>query len=453
MQKPFGLPTSFIALCEQAKDPQDLLYLLSKEPLEEQVAFFIVAAEDATWLEGGGSSYFSDAFKQFQTMYNKAQLTEELAKVVGKACRDHSTHTLNLCENDFSFRVAGEQVGVSTLLFRCFGGPILGDLVVDYAIHRKREEVSLDNFSKKGFLYIKEFVQEGVMRDLWKEEPELILEVIERANRLQLQKVSQLAFQSYKNYLSKESLLHRFEVALKSHMVDLARELVQIIEQERLGFLLEEIEPGLYELTLERVFEEDEQHLEPLLPWIISLRVERIKEHLSFLSRLFPRWGRLEKVSFREAQELPHPEEFLKMLPSGISVIDGSFARFVDDAFLEELGHLFPSCRSVVLQGCEQITSRGLRSLQTLQELLSLDLSYHPSLDEEFLDVLTLALPNLETLSLAGCQRVDERSLSFIEDRMLELRQLDLSGCKKVTQQVVKRVTGSLPKLTVIYKN
>lgn len=105
----------------------------------------------------------------------------------------------------------------------------------------------------------------------------------------------------------------------------------------------------------------------------------------------------------------------------------------VDDACIESFSRL--NLQSLILNGCAEVTDRGLFSLQNCTQLQVLSFANSPSISATGMSYLS-EIPSLQNLSLANCQGITDDGLGAISHHP-NIQVLNLANLQNISAQGV----------------
>jgi hypothetical protein len=435
MKAPLGLKDSLRLIVENVRSTDSLYQTISQLPLEERVEFFDYAADSRSWIEEEGKSFMVEMLDFFTLMALKHQLNPSQLTIVATAMRRNCAALSNMIPEDVTFVVQEERFKPNSLLFRVVGEPYFAQLIDDYVATRRQHEIRLPGVSKKSFNYIKEFIYTGEMKDLWKEEPKVILAIQKRGNQWRLKEVSDFAFRAYKNYLNKDVLFKRLVAAFLARNVHLTEELLTLLEQENLGFSLELIQESGFKLYVRYWYEECEALLEPLFDSIFSIDLadETIEEFA--LKRLLKRCRRLEEIDLTSIRGCENPVELILALPPLLKRVDLTDLTWVNNETLEAIVEHLHNLRTLNLSGCDHYQPTLLSELSKMKELDELILSNNQSLTLQVLKIICPLLKTIKALDVTNCQGINDLGIQLISVHMHELEELHLAKIRNISEQ------------------
>lgn len=440
MLRPFGLKDNLMPKVDRAKDGQELFKLFLHDPMHAVLDLFLCCADDRTWIEQkGGKSYIECVIPWFAKEFHAGAIDWGVAQQVATNLRKNYAFLHPYLPEEMVFQLAQGEAKGSFLMWRYFGGRYINDLMDVYDL-----SIVLNHVPNNIFLHIKEFINTEQIKDLWKENPKTILGVIKIANQLELKKVSDFAFASYKNYLSKETMMERLLFALEEHFFILVQEMMQIVNQESWGFRLSASDVGDYHLHIESFSEDTFKIVEPLIPWITSFECHDFRGNKELLETIYPMFKRLDKVYFSGTSTRLAFEK----LPRSVVYLDLSNTLWFEDRDLEVIQETLPYLHHLNLSGCSNLSYRGLSLITEFKELEHLGVNHQWGFREEEMEFLGQAI-QLESLDLSYCENLNDRAIRLLVEKMANLKTLDLSYCSKLTREAVLFLKR-LPSLQVL---
>lgn len=435
MESPLGLGDRLQEIVAKAKDGKELFELMLPLPPADKVELFQYAADDQTWVaEKGGDDYMSLMIPYLTEANIKNTLSKELLQIAAESLQANIRFLFYYMPEDIGFIVQNYRFPANSLLFRFIGGEYFSNLIDDYVITRGQKEVELKGVKIRVFQYLKEFVYSGAMEDLWKEEPKIILSVQRKGNKWRMKALSDTAFRTFKNYISKEVLFKRLIAAFEEKNIHMTEELLVELEKEDLGFQLQIRDAG-FTLTLKKLDEEIEKMLDAFSPFVYTLHVPQRGIEEESLKKLLRKCQRLESLDLSNFKECADPIELIQALPRGLHILTLCALSWVTDPVVEALIQHIPKLSSLDLSGCDNFQITLLSELSRLKNLETLRLAYL-RINESVLSIVAPLWRTVRDLDLSYCP-VDDKALLVIIRNLYELRELNLCGCRNVTPEGV----------------
>ncbi|MDB2613705.1 hypothetical protein N9Y92_00935 [Chlamydiales bacterium] len=437
MKRPLGLPDNLVTAVEHAHQGEELFYQIIQLRMELIIEFFEAALDDETWIEDeGGKSCLKLLIKWLTDEFKVGAIPWPFARRIAKIMQRDHDHLHEFYVNDILFNIQGVEFKVNSLLLKVYGG----NYFINLMEHQKNGAITFKKVSPKVFAYVREFINTGRCLDLWKEDSDQILKVIEQANLWRLTDLSDFAFDSYKNYLSKDSINQRLIYSLENKFERLTFEMMGLLNQEKLGFYLSSLGIGNYELELIKVHEEDECLVREFIPWITYFECHNLKDNKELICSLEPLYKALKILNISRNST---DEDLLFTFPKDLEEINLSDCPFVTDKLIERLCKTFKKLKFLNITKCHHVTYVSLAELHLLKELDRLDLSFHVELRDDDISILADAVPNIMELTLVFCKKLTNDALYTIATKFPNLRYIDLSLCEGINEEGLMYLKGS----------
>lgn len=442
METPLGLSNRLQEFAIKAKDGKELFEQIIKLPNKEIIEFFECAADDQTWVDEKGGEDFMSYMIPFLT---KANLTNTIPKDL----LESATHSIQrnirflfyYLPEDIGFIVQGQKYVVNSLLFRFVCGDYFSSLIDDYVIARKQPDVELKGVKARVFIYLKEYVYTGKMENLWREDPKVILSLQKRANQWGMKELSDTAFRTFKNYISKEVLFQRLLIAFEQKNIHMTRELLEELKKEDLGFTLEVFRETGFKLTLNKLNEEMEPLLNPFVPYVYSLHFTGTLEEEP-LKRLLKKCDRLEFLDLSPLKGFQDSLGLIQSIPARLPVLNLHDLPWVNEQVLDALLTQCPNLNQLDLSGCEGFPTTYLTELSRIRTLEKLCLNRLPDINDSNLNIIVPVWRAMVLdFEVSECPKLDDKCLVIIMTFLRQLRELNISGCRNLTLEGILQLS------------
>lgn len=85
------------------------------------------------------------------------------------------------------------------------------------------------------------------------------------------------------------------------------------------------------------------------------------------------------------------------------------FVSSLDSEMIVELVHSFPQLETLSVEGCERLDNNCVRDICDLPHLCKLNVSHCPKLMDQTLDIIACCLPQLQSLNIDGLNQISDR--------------------------------------------
>lgn len=442
MESPLGLNDRLQEIVFAVQNGQELFDVLKTRSPEVMIELFENAADDQTWVEERGGAEFMALIIPYLTESNiNNTISKKLLQMAAKAIQKNFYFLFRYMPEDIAFHVENYKFMANSLLFRFVGGDYFSSLIDDYVVTREQRDIELKATKIRVFQYLKEFIYTGEMKDLWKEDPKIILSVQKKGNKWRIKSLSDTAFRTFKNYISREVLFQRLVAAFQAKNHHMTEELLVELEKENLGFKLELVESG-FKLTLKKLNEEIEKLLDPFTPFLYTIRLTDGDIEEEFLKKLFRKCVKLEKLDLSALKECKDPGDLIISLPQGLLVLSLHDLKWVTDSILESVISHFPHLNSLNLAGCEYFKTTFLSELSLLNNLETINLSRVPELNHSILSIVTRVWKTIINLDISSCKGIDDKALKTLLANLEDLKELNLRNCRALSLEGILQLAN-----------
>ena len=477
-----------------AVDDRNLLNMAVKIP-HDFFIFFEYATEDETWSENhlefmkGAIAWFTNQF------FHDKLLMEKAIKIAGYICKHHLILS-RVVPHNLAFDIKGEKFTFNSLLWGA-ASEFLRQFIRDQFRDKNRKMFELLGVDRSVFIEINEFINTGVVSQLWKKTPEEVAQVLKQADEWGLTSLSQIAQDILKRYITQESVV---DDLLKAHFNGwslLKEACIDFINGQGAGVHFEKGDIG--ELFFEfKNFRRDANSIfeavrEEITHLIVSRKLTDQKEFSDIINRL-PKLASLSlsgSLNFSERlMDIPESlqelkvdkcpwinnktlKQIIEICPnlSSLSLASNVQLKYSDWTLLSKLNNLekldITSCRqisdqdfNIVLAACRQITHLRIGSCDNLSDaaflaigkylpkLSDLDLSRLNISDPALID-LTINCKNLYSLDLTRCKNITDKGVLESVRNASALKNINLTKCP-VSTLTISKIREIKPFLHVI---
>ena len=188
MRLPF-FATSEYSYFENFNNPQEIFAHLTSRPIEHAVTFFQIAADDETWVKETGGELMHLLIRWFNQQFLARKLSLHHVENIASNFQQHYLALINQQEFDIKFWIEGRILPASSLMFGA-SSEILRELIWKH-VEEKSSKIEL-KMSGSTFEFFQEFVYTGTIDNLWKEDSEVIFDLLRESTAWQMTSLARL---------------------------------------------------------------------------------------------------------------------------------------------------------------------------------------------------------------------------------------------------------------------
>lgn len=444
MLMPATIPKNLQGLAKNT-NPAQLLEALISQP-NNLLLFFESACDDQTWCEQF-PDFLHELMKWLTANFAKGQLSLDVAKRIATIIHEHSSILNSLIPNDIVFIVQRKKVPVNSLLYSASSDFFYALIKrhLDENINKKIQ-VKLPGISYQGFRRIDEFVNEGQVNSLWREESDFLFKMLQEALSVGLFVLGKLCEVSLIRYISKDNV---FEILFESHAKGW-----YILEKECLRFITKlhhDVVVALEEngqVSMEFLeFSENSMEVFYRIKNLINLIICRgvLSEHLLF-GEVLKNCPHLKTVDIAETRNF---SEQLYHIPVQITELNLSTCEWLSDELLPVMISICPGINKLKLSSNVQLTYKGWIELQELKNLIDLDISRCVQITDQDFSLIIESCPLLKELNLDYCKKLGEHAFLELSKKLTQLSEISFRGCH-ISDTALLEIASHCPFLSVL---
>lgn len=479
MEMPALLPAEY-AKYSSCLSNVDLLEKLIHNPAD-LVAFIKHAAEDETWSEAH-RNFMNSALKWLTIQFFEDRLLLAWVEQIAKSVQDHFSILDPCLIKDLTIQVKNHSIPMNSLMLGA-SSERFRDLLRNPRQRQQDKRFLLFDESLEIFSLLLEYVNKGMIKDLWKHLPSELIELLQLASRYEIQGLKDLCQNILKRYVDNNNVIDQLKNAYKESWPILKVNCCKLLNEMHLGVKIGIKEKRHIEIMATRV--------EPLCFEFINFNdsalsvFDQLKDlitHLIFSGHLS------EDPSFSKAVnacpnmislDISGSRSFsdrIQDIPSYLPEIDISKCLWLTDINFGKIISFFPSVTRLTVNSNVQLTYKAWVHLNNLS-LQALDISRCSQVADDSLELILKSSLHLLELGVEDCKRISEKGFFHlgrtlnrliilnaarcnitdgacidIATRCASLRGLNLSRCPSISDkgilQVIK-LAGNLQELII----
>jgi len=452
----------------KAPSPQALASALAFAP-DDLLQFFTAACNDATW-----SEQHPELLSLLLFWLTQQQLAATLPftyfQQAAAVMQQHSQQIKELLPTNLTLSIGKTNFLTNTLLLAT-SSEFFSALIHRQCRIGKKTTIALEAEEKLSDLFplLLEFIHTADIPLLWREPPELILQLHEQAACFGLEKLQELCAEIYKRYFTSDNVLGILLQAYTKGWKGMYQRCVSFISQadmeihfpstsiEELFFAFDEIN----DRTKERFF--------LVAPFITHLVCQREHALHPFMREAIAHMPLLRGLDITGTARCP---EFFEDLSDSISYLNLSECGWLTDATLRWLAAHYPRVEQFIAHRCHGLSTGGWAALGWWEKLRILDISNSYAVGDQALRLILQSCRSIEEISTHECQGISDEGWKEIarhapavqqldisktkigDETLIEiafhcraLRHIDLSQCEKVTEKGIVELVKHTPAL------
>lgn len=413
---------------------------------EHTLRFFIEGCEDRTWILATKGGVIKPLGALITEWFWLQKLTSKELEKISQAIQGQFLALEPYLVKDLELVVEKDIYSVNSLIFLGHS-PYFRDLAMRQVAKEGKRRVELKGIHSSFFTFIWEYLYQGELANLWKEEPERILDVIRLASRLGLTNMAAFSAGVYKRYLAYDNAADHLLLAAREGLIALSVEAATFLSQRVEGLGAEEKE-GL-SLTIQSLSLENQETIKKLIPIIKEIHLKEPACADAALVPLIKAMRPLRRIDISATKSVL--ESLLEALPYSEELNLASCSWLSDALFFITIRRC-PRISRLNLSHNFQLTLRSWGELANYPGLTEINLSQCSSIDDDDLDLIVSSIPQAMSLCLDDCTKLTDQGIEAIARQCRSLEELSLNGCLSlVGTGVVEIVTrcSSLKELSL----
>lgn len=430
MDLPSLMPSEYAQYSDCESD-QHLIEKLTKNSTDLMV-FFEFAAADGTWSERH-STFMTAALEWFTTQFYHDRILFDWAKRVAEAFWEHLSILSPYLPLDLSIQTHKKVIQINSLLLSV-RSDIFRDLIRTQNLMSEQRILVLNDLPYELLVQVSEYIITGAVADLWKEEQEKIIELLQLAARFDLNGLKEICEDILKRYINTDNVYDMIIKAHKERWLLLRMSCFQFLNdlgkgvrlsspvQHRVDVSEKEVIPFAFEFL---------DFSEGALDVFVQLRLYITHLICSGTLPAEPMFSKVvnecpKLISLDLSRSIRYSER-LTDIPPNLQEIDFSKCLWLTDDNLQKIIAYCKDVTRLTLHSNVQLTFRGWGELLKFYRLKALDISRCIQVNDDTFTLILKSGYQVVELSMEECKHVSEKGFFEIARNLPQLAILNVA--------------------------
>jgi F-box/leucine-rich repeat protein 2/20 len=401
---------------------EEMLYRLLEAEPSHLINFLTQACEDETWAENH-PQFMRSAIVWVTEQFYYDRLMMPFAQHIAKAIRPHFTVLEPFLPTNLTFQLKDKDVLVNGLLYGS-SSEFLRELLRRECRDRRSYKLLLKKIPHSIFSAIHEYINKGTTFALLLKDEKELIKVLNLAISWDLTELSMESQRLLKKYLTRENVLDTLLTAHNKHREVLKEECFNYINALKLGCRFEKRGPDT--LAFEFLeFTENSMEIFDAVKEIITHLIcgGDITDQPEFVKVV----NQCPKLICLDISHSKIFSEKLKEIPTTLLELEAAACLWMNNDTFTKLVELCPQLIRLVLTSNIEIDYGAWSALKKLESLRSLNLTRCRQISDEELKIILQSLPKLIHLHLEDCRSIGDPGFNDIPQFNNHLTQLNLA--------------------------
>ncbi len=439
MTWPALMPEEFNDLRDLSRDDQLVSALTSQTPFVV-ISFFLAAVEDETWTLAN-EEFMTKLLHWIVQEFAAYRLSEFEAEQVLEGYYIHRQVLENMLPRDVVFHVEKHRIEASRFLYGVHS-PSLHAVMSG----ENSSQIEVGELSYKVFSYVHTFVCTGDLSNLWREPPEVILQVLHQASVWEMVALQKECIGLVARYITPANVLTTLLHAQQFGMVRLRAEMLNKLNEMKLGIEWVSQDPNELVVVIEEYQERGQEMLKAMAVYITRLSFRGKTALNPFVRTLLPLTTGLRFLDL-DGTSGCH-EELLDLAPANIEVISLQRCPWINVPWVNKLTSVLPRVHRIYIGENSELSSQVFIALIEFPEIDEIDLHNLAVIRDDNLDYLWMRQKRLQRINLSWCMTLTDGAIGRIHGQRLQW--LDIAHTR-VTDANLQAIAKACPLLQEMF--
>ena len=409
---------------DECKDGNELLQALLKTP-QDLIPFVEYAVADETWSEKF-QDFTKEAVKKLTILFITEKMSFADSQRVLHAIREHYAVLEPFILQDVIFFIGFKNIKANSMLYGA-SSEFFHDLLRREYLYKKNKNIPLRDISYDNLVMIDEFIKTGKIKNLWRKDQNVILEVLQMATIWEIHDLVSLSEEQLRLYITLGNVFEMLTQTQLNSWPILRKSCIDFINKQNLGIRMEDKGPGFLGFEFLEFKEREMELFDKIKDWITHLIVSlRLTEDPGF-TKVLKMCPKLVGVDL--SRSLTFSERLLE-IPADLRELDISKCEWLSTRTMKKLFQICPHVEKLTMNSNVQINYQGWAILRNLKGLKTLDISRCHQVNDEDFKVILQACKGVTTLSLGELKKLTDKAFYELSKAVPRLAFLNVARCE-----------------------